>query len=59
MEGSKLVFEKNGIMYKYGKTPNLNEANLKSVGGKTFKSLKAALDDMRANLKKEASKKED
>ena len=54
MKGKNLHFTKEGVMYKYGKGLSLDEAHLKSVGGKKFKSLKAALESLKKELQKKS-----
>jgi hypothetical protein len=52
MKGEDLCFTKEGLMYKYGSAIPLDEANMKSVGGKKFKSLESALNDLKKELQK-------
>jgi hypothetical protein len=51
MKPGRLEFEKNSVMYKYGKPQSLNDANMKLVGGKKFSSLKEAFSDLKNKLK--------
>lgn len=52
MKKGQLQFTKEGVMYKYGRPLTLTEVNIKSVGGKKFKSLNEAFLDLKKQLKK-------
>ena len=52
MKGKDLHMTKEGVMYKYGKTPSVSKAHRSSVGGKSYKSMNEAFNDVKKNLAK-------